>query len=140
MMKCSLKLALYRSYVSDVTIENDSNQLTLRQIPAALFFLNILEECLLSPLAGAKKVRWPIPETDAFVILEVTSDSITIRVPFSGSGHVGANVLRFQIDVATRMFYDSLRDLVLPDTDHFSLIGPLVADNVLLREVFRIPY
>jgi hypothetical protein len=138
--KDTLKLALLRSYISDITLKSDGHILTLNAIPTALLLLNLIEECALAPVRSSEKSAWPIPETDEHLLISTQDGLLDLEAATKGVEWDGTQVFTMPIEPAMRLFYESLRNLILPDRTEIERVGPKIIDNPVIRHIFDYRY
>ncbi|MFL6845526.1 MAG: hypothetical protein ACJ8ER_11680 [Allosphingosinicella sp.] len=138
--KETVKLALLRSYIADVSLCNDQGNLELYGLPAALFFLNVVEECALSSVRDESPTAWPMPETDENLLISTKNDVLSIEASLDGVNWQGMRVFCINRDDGTRLFYNKLRDLIAPDRNLIESLGAKIIDNPVIRHIFDYRY
>jgi hypothetical protein len=135
----SLRRALSASYIADVTMGSNAGELTVRSLPAALFLLNVVEECALVDLTTCRQVKWTVPETDADILISTLEGLLEITPLFEGSGATGRS-FRSPLKRGMILFYNELSKLILSDRQEFERLSPFVADNPVIRRIFDLRY
>jgi hypothetical protein len=132
----TLKLALIRSYIADINFQNGKDNLTVLGLPAALFFLNALEECALAPIRGEGPTAWPIPETDENLFISTNNNLFSLEASAEGVNWQGTQGFCMPLELAIRMLYINLRNLILPDREQIAQLGGKILDNPIIRHIF----
>lgn len=138
--KDTIKLALLRSYIADVTFISDKGSLTVFELPAALFFLNVIEECALSSIRDTNATPWPVPDTDENLFITTVDGFLHIKADSEGVNWQGVQTFCMQKDDCIRLFFQSLRNLIVPDKILIEEIGAKIIDNPVIRHLFDYRY
>lgn len=132
----TIRLALMRSYIADVTLISERGRLTLFEAPSALFFLHVIEECSLYPIRDAKPTVWPLPDADEKIIIITKDDLVYIEHESDASNAFDERTFCIQRDHAVRLFFEALRNLIKPDKELIEKIGAKIVDNPVIRHIF----
>jgi hypothetical protein len=136
----TIRLALMRSYIADVTLISESGRLTIFEAPSALFLLHVIEECSLYPIRNAKPTVWPLPDADERIRIITKDDLVYIEHESDALNDVHERTFCLQRDHAVRLFFEALRDLIKHDRELIEKIGAKIVDNSVIRHIFDYRY